>query len=145
MDKYDPNYIPVHARFLLGVKVLVFNKNNQVLILRRSSKVSRSGGWDFPGGGVDKGENPLSAATREIKEETALNVNELYPVSTYLAKTDGEDDLIIGYVAKTDNEQVKLVGWEHDDFKWVAIEELRKLDLPKEHTAVIDAYIKFKI
>jgi len=140
MDKYDPDYSPTHARFLLGVKVLIINEKNEILLLKRSNKVSRPHGWDFPGGGVDKGESPKNAAIRETREETTLNVNHLRLMSTYLAKTDNEDDLIIGYVAYVNNGTVELVGWEHDDFRWVTLDELEDLELPKEHVSVVDAY-----
>lgn len=140
MKDFDPHYIPDNARFLLGVKVLVINEDGQVLLLKRSDKVTRPGGWDFPGGGVDMGESPDEAARREIKEETSLTVHKLQLVSTHLASTNGEDDLIIGYVGSVDSTVVELTAWEHDEFIWVKIDELNDEILPPEHMAVVDGY-----
>jgi len=140
MNTYDPNYVPTYARFLLGVKIIVIGEDGKILIIKRSDKVDRPHGWDFPGGGVDKSEEPSVAATREVKEETSLNVSDLQILTTYLAKTDGEDDLIIGYVAKVDSSDVKLVGWEHEEFRWISIEEMATFGLPECHMSIFKAY-----
>lgn len=39
----------------------------------------QSGHWSFPKGHPEAGETPLEAATRELKEETGLNVHTLLP------------------------------------------------------------------
>ncbi|MSU76416.1 NUDIX hydrolase [Patescibacteria group bacterium] len=140
MDTFDPDYTPTHAHFLLGVKVLLVNPAGKILLLKRSEKVSRPHGWDFPGGGVDVGENPSDAALREIKEETTLDASMLQILSTYLIKTGSKDALIIGYAAKVKHDEVKLVDWEHEDFRWVTLDELKEVKLPKEHVAIVEAY-----
>lgn len=140
MNEYDPNYIPKHAPFLIGVKVLVLDPENKILIIQRSDKVSRPHGWDFPGGGVEKGENPSDSAIRETKEEAGLDIYNLQIASTHLTNTDGQDDLIIGYIAKTDNKQVNFTGWEHQNYRWVTPEELKTVELPNEHLTLLKAY-----
>ena len=144
MDTFEPNHTPNHAFFLLGVKVILVNTEGNILFLRRSDKVSRPHGWDLPGGGVDKGESPQNAALREVKEETGLEVSNLRILTTYLINTDKQDDLIIGYVADVEDEVVKIIGWEHEDSRWVSLDELGELDLPPEHTAILEAYNKQK-
>ncbi|MEK6220788.1 MAG: NUDIX hydrolase, partial [Chloroflexota bacterium] len=48
------------------VSTIVFNENNQVLLmLRRDFRV-----WTLPGGRIDPGETPQEAAVRESQEET---------------------------------------------------------------------------
>ena len=75
MSDYDPNYIPIYSQFLLSVKTIVYNDNDEILLLRRSEKSSRPHGWDFPGGGVDSGENPSDSVEREAFEETGVTVD----------------------------------------------------------------------
>lgn len=140
MATYDPNYVPQYAYFRLGVKVLVLNQDGEFLIIQRSGKVSRAHGWDFPGGGVEKGEDPLNAAIRETIEETGLEVTSLRIISSHLTSTEDYDDLILGYTAKTNDTTVKLLGWEHESFRWVTLDELKTIILPNEHLALVNAY-----
>jgi len=53
--------------------VATFNRNGEVLLLKRPDDVHQGGLWSFPGGKVESGEHPLQAAIRELKEETGLS------------------------------------------------------------------------
>ena len=67
-------------RPLVGVGVMVKNKNGEILLgLRRSPH--GQGTWSFPGGHLEFGETMAQAAIRETKEETGLEVSELELVS----------------------------------------------------------------
>lgn len=52
----------------LGVRVVVFDGDGRVLLVRHSYLP----GWYLPGGGVDVGEPAPEAACRELMEETGL-------------------------------------------------------------------------
>lgn len=52
---------------LTGCRVLAFDDAGRLLLIRHSYG---SGRWMLPGGGVKRGENPLAAAAREMREET---------------------------------------------------------------------------
>ena len=55
----------------LGAFVAVFNERNEVLLVhRRDVDV-----WEAPGGNVDTGEAPWTAAVREVLEETGLRIH----------------------------------------------------------------------
>lgn len=140
MSDYDPNYIPTHAYFLVGVKVVIFNDNNEVLLLQRSDKTSRAHGWDFAGGGVDKGESPLDAVMREVYEETGLSISDIKTLSTSHGHTDGGEYVMIGYAAHASDSEVHL-SWEHESYAWMTIEEVEKLELPEMHRLIMNSYI----
>ena len=57
--------------------IVVFNKDGKVLLCERSDK---KGAWQFPQGGIERGETPLQAAKRELNEETSLK--NVLPVKT---------------------------------------------------------------
>ena len=58
-----------------GVGIIVLNKENKVFVARRIDNPKNF--WQMPQGGVDKGEDLLSAAYRELEEETSINEVEL--------------------------------------------------------------------
>ena len=64
----------VSLPFRNGVGIVVLNKNNKVFVAKRID--NQKNFWQMPQGGVDKGEDYLTAAYRELEEETSIkNVN----------------------------------------------------------------------
>jgi 8-oxo-dGTP diphosphatase len=51
---------------------------DKILFLRASYRAA----WNFPGGGVKRGESPEAAARRELAEETGLSAGPLIPAMT---------------------------------------------------------------
>lgn len=58
------------AGYRKNVGVVVFNQDKKVLLCRRAD--SQFAHWQFPQGGIDPQEDVLSAAKRELCEETGL-------------------------------------------------------------------------
>ena len=58
-----------------GVGIVVLNKNNKVFVAKRIDNPKNF--WQMPQGGVDKGEDFLTAAYRELNEETSIQNVEL--------------------------------------------------------------------
>jgi 8-oxo-dGTP pyrophosphatase MutT (NUDIX family) len=61
------------------VRVLLLDFDNRLLLLRGLDPVSKVSMWFPVGGGVEPGEDPRQAGTREIAEETGLLGVELGP------------------------------------------------------------------
>lgn len=80
----DREHMPY--RFCAGVCVV--NDKGEVFAGRRLAKpgVPQSHEWQFPQGGIDKGEDPLEAAKRELYEETNITSIELiYEIPKWLS------------------------------------------------------------
>ncbi len=58
-----------------GVGIVVLNKKNKVFVAKRIDNPKNF--WQMPQGGVDNGEEFLSAAYRELEEETSIKNVEL--------------------------------------------------------------------
>ena len=61
--------------FRIGVGIIVLNKNNKVFVAKRIDNPKNF--WQMPQGGVDEGEDFLTAAYRELEEETSIKNVEL--------------------------------------------------------------------
>ncbi len=68
-----------------GVGIIVLNKENKVFVAKRIDNPKNF--WQMPQGGVDDGEDFLSAAYRELEEETSIKnvklIKELEGTMTY--------------------------------------------------------------
>jgi 8-oxo-dGTP pyrophosphatase MutT (NUDIX family) len=58
---------------LNGCRIFAFDEAGRVLLIRHSYG---SGNWMLPGGGIDRGEEPLAAALRELQEECGLELDQ---------------------------------------------------------------------
>ncbi len=69
-----------------GVGIIVLNKNNKIFVAKRIDNPKNF--WQMPQGGVDEGEDFLSAAYRELEEETSIRsvklIEEIDELTTYL-------------------------------------------------------------
>tara|TARA_B100001996_G_C18406902_1_gene495265 strand:+ start:202 stop:681 length:480 start_codon:yes stop_codon:yes gene_type:complete len=68
-----------------GVGIVVLNEKNKIFVAKRIDNPKNF--WQMPQGGVDKGENYLSAALRELEEETSIKsvsvIKEIDGYTTY--------------------------------------------------------------
>lgn len=68
-----------------GVGIVLLNNNNKIFVAKRIDNPKNF--WQMPQGGVDKNENILNAAYRELKEETSIEnvklIKELDGFMTY--------------------------------------------------------------
>jgi bis(5'-nucleosidyl)-tetraphosphatase len=100
--------------------------------------------WDFPKGLVEPGEDQLSAAKREVKEETGLSAVD-YPFGDEYRETVpyAANKIARYYLAETDEHDIELpvstaLGRpEHHEFRWVSLDEAEDL-LPPRLTVILD-------
>ena len=107
----------------VGVRVLVFNAGGAVLLVRHSYMK----GWYLPGGGVERGENPLDAACREAREEAGIKV--VRPprlLSFYLNDRPPVPDYVALYLI------------DHDSWHWAGADR-RPPDYPSPDGEIVEA------
>ncbi|WP_432571893.1 NUDIX hydrolase [Kineococcus sp. SYSU DK005] len=63
------------VRQRLAAYAVVVSPDDEILLTRLSPLTPSPGRWTLPGGGVDHGEHPLTAAVREVHEETGMDVD----------------------------------------------------------------------
>lgn len=94
--------------------------------------------WDFPKGLVEPGEDPLSAARREVAEETMIEDLRFTWGDTYFETAPYSRNKVARYyIAETSTENITLpvhpeLGRpEHHEWRWVNSEEALELASPR--------------
>jgi ADP-ribose pyrophosphatase YjhB (NUDIX family) len=64
---------------IAGVSVVITNITGDVLLLKHSYGPDV---WGLPGGGLARGEDPVDAARREVREELGIELARIEPVAT---------------------------------------------------------------
>ena len=81
-----------------GVGIVVLNKENKVFLAKRIDNPKNF--WQMPQGGIDKGEDNLKAALRELEEETSIKSVKL------IKEIDG---FLIGGASKTSKKFIDII------------------------------------
>lgn len=66
--------------FRAGVGAVIINDKGLVLALERTDT---AGAWQFPQGGIDDQEEPITSVYREIQEETGITSNSLHLIRPF--------------------------------------------------------------
>jgi 8-oxo-dGTP pyrophosphatase MutT (NUDIX family) len=124
----------------LSAGVVVVHRSDEgwrLLILR----VYRD--WDFPKGRVEKGETPLEAARREVKEESDISDLDFTWGEDFRETAPyGRGKVARYYVAETPHQRAALLinpelgRPEHHEYRWVTPEEARRL-LPRRVQSIL--------
>lgn len=86
------------------------------------------GVWKLPGGGLHKGEDPAVGATRELYEETGLDIqsDQLEPIEVKFSKQENKNTYHCFYVILPDQLDLKVKALsEIIDICWMPIDELK--------------------
>ena len=74
-----------------GCRVLAFDGEGRVLLVRHSYG---SGNWMAPGGGLRRGEDPLRAGPRELREETGCELESAWQVAQVEEPLGGATNIV---------------------------------------------------
>ncbi|WAK01662.1 NUDIX hydrolase [Methylobacter sp. YRD-M1] len=114
----------------IGVGGIVFNRQNQVLLIQRNQPPAM-GLWSIPGGKLEAGESLTEACKREIKEETGLETDIKNIVAVVERRIENFHYVIIDYLALLIDEEQTVPFAQSDiaDAKWVALESITDYEL----------------
>tara|TARA_Y100000287_G_scaffold109636_1_gene87989 strand:- start:31 stop:507 length:477 start_codon:yes stop_codon:yes gene_type:complete len=125
-----------------GVGIVVLNRNNKVFVARRIDNPKNF--WQMPQGGVDKNEDFLTAAFRELDEETSIKSVELikeldgfitYNLPDHLlgiiwkGKYKGQTQkwFVMRFIGEDSEININTKHPEFLEWKWVELSEITKL------------------
>ena len=118
-----------------SVVVLLTNKMNQICFIRALRYTTRQVQWELPAGRVEKGEDILKAAGREVVEETGFKTKALkihYSFNPSNCMSNQKTHLVIGEV--DDSTQSRFDPDEVNEVHWLSRAEVDQLIYNKEIT-----------
>ena len=114
------------------VATVILKKDDKILILKRSNKVSSfQGRWSGVSGEIKKNEEPAEAAIRELREETGIEAvkDELISADRPIIVTEGERVWkVYPFLLRVVSETISI-EWEHDKYEWIKPCELQNYEL----------------
>ena len=126
----------------IGVGIVVINKENKVFVARRIDNPKNF--WQMPQGGVDDGENFLTAAYRELKEETSIKSVKLiqeiegkitYELPDHLLgkiwkgqyKGQKQKWFLMRFIGKDSEINIKTKKPEFLEWKWIDLDQITEI------------------
>ena len=140
MDKIEERFKDLPLR--TGVGIILLNKENKVFVAKRIDNPKNF--WQMPQGGVDDGEDYLTAAYRELKEETSIKdvklIQELEGSTTYIlpkhllgiiwkGKYKGQKQkwFLMRHINDDQEINIKTKNPEFLDWKWIELDQITDL------------------
>lgn len=115
------------------VPLAMIIKDNKLLMLkRRDSRPEFNNKWEFPGGGVEKGEEVTDCVKRECKEETGfvVKIEEQIPkVLTHYESKWNYQVFLIMFVCTVESGALVTADNENSGSGWFTLEEALQQDL----------------
>jgi len=125
-----------------GVGIVVLNKDNKVFVAKRIDNPKNF--WQMPQGGVDRDEDFLKAAYRELEEETSIKnvelIKELNGMTTYelpnrllgiiwKGKYRGQKQkwFLMKFTGKDEEINIKTKNPEFLDWKWIELDQITEV------------------
>ena len=122
-----------------GVGIVLLNNQNKVFVAKRIDNPKNF--WQMPQGGVDKGEDFLTAAYRELEEETSIKnvelIQEIDGTMTYelpdrllgiiwKGKYKGQRQkwFLMRYLGNDNDINIKTKKPEFLEWKWIELDKL---------------------
>ena len=125
-----------------GVGIVVLNKENKIFVAKRIDNPGNF--WQMPQGGVDEGEDFLTAAYRELEEETSIKkvemIEEIDGTITYelpdrllgiiwKGKYKGQKQkwFLMKFVGDEKEINIKTKNPEFLDWKWIDLDQITEV------------------
>jgi len=112
----------------VGVKIALKNKEEKILLLKRSDKYpGLEGQWDIVGGRIDPGISLENNLKREVMEETSLKIIGIPQLIAAQDIISSEKHVVrLTYLGLAEGDL--RLGEEHTEFGWFSRDELDKLE-----------------
>jgi ADP-ribose pyrophosphatase len=154
-DTFDYNGSPIVREYTDhtgAVAVLALDEDDRVLLIRQYRHPVGLREWELPAGLLDvEGEDPLTAAQRELEEEADLRGSDWHVLSEFATSPGGNNEVIRIYLARdlrSTDEAFERTEEEADiEVAWVPLDEAleavlaRRVQNPSLVIGVLTAHV----
>ena len=106
----------------------LIKQDGKILIIKRAENDNVFPGyWDFPGGKLEPGEDPIRGVEREVLEETGLRIRAIEAIWEKEMDIDAiYRGKFVVYTAELISGDI-ILSPDHTEFKWATKEEILQL------------------
>jgi 8-oxo-dGTP diphosphatase len=129
---------------VLPVVCALIEREGRVLVAQRPAHKPLPLKWEFPGGKVERSEEPAAALVREIREELGCELTGLVPLPSSLHHYGPVAIQMLPFVAGLATGSAEPHPAEHVEIRWVEPERLHTLDLAAADFPVLENYRSYR-
>jgi len=127
-----------HTRFTVTAGAIIFNDQKQVLLLKHRFRAGS--GWGLPGGFLERGEQPIEALRRELREEIGLEVEDVEVFAARSFKKPKQVEVLFRARANAD---VKPLTMEVERAEWFPLDSIPE-GLPRDQRGYVERAAKIR-
>lgn len=128
-----------HTRFTVTAGAVIFNDQKQVLLLKHRFRAGS--GWGLPGGFLERGEQPIEALRRELREEIGLELEDVEIFASRSFEKPKQIEILFRARGNVSEANIKPLTMEVERAEWFSIESLPE-GLPRDQRVYVERAAK---
>lgn len=143
------NYIEPKQEIKVAVDAVCIARESDkryILLIKREYEPFKDR-WALPGGFLRTDEELEKGVLRELKEETNVDIQDLFPIQAGVFGKKGRDPrrrvISIAFLIKFESKRNISASNESLEVKWVNIEDLNSSNLAFDHKDIIEGALKY--
>ncbi|MBC7707609.1 NUDIX hydrolase [Polaromonas sp.] len=113
--------------YRISIKGIVIDADGRILLSREDN-----GKWEMLGGGLDHNEDPIDCLSREVREETGLEVTYVSKAPLYFvtSKREGKDTYLANVIYEIKLKNMDFTpSDECQELRFFSLQEMHEVDL----------------